>query len=86
MEIAPSTTHEVKRIFNKNYERMLQQYSLLLNGKESRIQDLWQGLRQRYSLCKIYDKTFEFDNATSAEKGSFFMKHEKKGRCFFAFG
>jgi hypothetical protein len=32
------------------------------------------------------DKTFEFDNAASAKKGFFFMKHEKKERCFFAFG
>jgi hypothetical protein len=26
-------------------------------------------LRQRYSLFKIYGKTFEFDNADSTEKG-----------------
>jgi hypothetical protein len=35
-------------------------------------------------LCNIYDKTFK---VASAKKGiSFFMKREKKGRCFFACG
>jgi hypothetical protein len=29
-----------------------------------------------------YGKTFEFDNAALAKKGFFFIKREKKGRCF----
>jgi hypothetical protein len=41
---------------------------------------------QQYSLCKTYGKTFEINTATSAKKGFFFMKLEKKGMCFFAFG
>jgi hypothetical protein len=51
-------------------------------------------LRQRYSLCKTFGNTFGANTATSSmvflmkdvrKKGIFFMKREKKGRCFFAF-
>jgi hypothetical protein len=67
-------THEVKPIFDKE-----------LWKDASTIQDLWQGLWQRYFLCKIYSKTFESNNAASMEKGFFFMKREKEGKVFLAF-
>jgi hypothetical protein len=38
------------------------------------------------SYARYTTKIFESNNAASAERGFFFMKREKKGRCFFAFG
>jgi hypothetical protein len=37
-------------------------------------------------LCKIYGKIFESNMPLRQKMGFFFMKREKKGRCFFAHG
>jgi hypothetical protein len=34
-------------------------------------------------LCNVYGKNY---TVASAKKGDFFLKREKKGRCFFAAG
>jgi hypothetical protein len=34
-------------------------------------------------LCNLYGKNY---TVASAKKEDFFLKHEKKGRCFFAAG
>ena len=39
--------------------------------------------RQRYSLCKTYNKTFEFNNVASAKKGFFLYEAWKDGKVFF---
>ena len=77
-------THRVKSIFGKELWKDV-----------STIQDLclWQWyFYTRFMpstmvfLCNIYGETFKVASAKKGDFFFFFMKHEKKGRCFFACG
>jgi transposase-like protein len=80
---------KVKCVFVKEIEKdiaslpvAIKRYRIPYARLTARPSGLILSLRQRYLLCKTYGKTFEFNTATSAKKGFFFMKREKKGMCF----
>jgi hypothetical protein len=82
-------TFEAKRVFVKELRKgiaslpvVIKQYRIPYTRPTARPSELILSLRQWYSLCKTYGKTFEFNTTTSAKKEFFFMKREKKGTCF----
>ena len=92
------TSHHTSFCINKSSEQK-KQWDFLLQLRQRLMKEHWRGMVHAYDIiiirsfrfrqCYFYATSIariKYHTVASAKKGDFFLKREKKGRCFFAAG